>query len=125
MWAYFYEPSPEYNPPDEVYFNETVQDYKTLLEAKYPPVCSNCAMRVRAFLAEACTKVQDRLMRERLETLESHEGLPLGKYSNKISLFLGAWSTLLLLLTVIGTLCIDTYGMFVMCPNRCDMVLTG
>ncbi|TPX71884.1 hypothetical protein SpCBS45565_g00829 [Spizellomyces sp. 'palustris'] len=58
----------EYDPGDEDYFNETVEDYKRQLEKKYPPVCPLCTDNVQASLHSSYEKMKHQLLYQSLKS---------------------------------------------------------
>ncbi|KAJ3150053.1 hypothetical protein HDU86_006777 [Geranomyces michiganensis] len=55
-----------YDPGDEEYYEMTVDEHKAQLEERYPPLCRECAVGVRAALTNETNKIKRRLLHDRL-----------------------------------------------------------
>ncbi|KND02480.1 uncharacterized protein SPPG_02941 [Spizellomyces punctatus DAOM BR117] len=103
----------EYDPGDEDYFNETVEDYKRQLEKKYPPVCPLCADNVQASLHSSYEKMKHHLL---YQSLKSSQQWRSAADSSRIWINMESlpylWATAMLCLgaSIIAMLALHIYG---------------
>ncbi|KAI9096585.1 Ima1 N-terminal domain-containing protein [Phlyctochytrium arcticum] len=117
----------EYDPDDDDYFNETVEEYKEQLELRYPLTCSDCSVRVKHSLDVAYKRIRHHLLTRNLEKSQEWRNSSSNLASPKYAIF---WviSIILLATTTLVAIMFHVYALrypISAHSTRCDFVPTG
>lgn len=101
-----------YDPADDEFFHESVDDYKQSLETQYPPLCAQCQSRVDLKLRDVTHRVKSQILHAALQKSRKSRGLLDTHYSSVVGLGFLVYSLVWIL--VISTLVVSIAATLIM-----------